>query len=159
MGERALDLGGLNRLLVDVNAERFAALEASAAPGAAAAAAATEALIETLFAASQRLFVYGSLAPGESNYHELAGLEGSWYEGWVRGESRATGWGSELGFPALRWDPEGTRISGKLFVSRDLPAQRARLDEFEGAEYGRILVPVHDASGLLGVANVYAARG
>ncbi len=47
----------------------------------------------------------------------------------------------------------------KMLVSPELPEHWKRLDEFEGAEYVRILVPVEDeGSGLIGVANIYALR-
>lgn len=45
----------------------------------------------------------------------------------------------------------------KMLVSPELPENWKRLDEFEGADYARILVPVEDGGGtLIAVANTYA---
>jgi hypothetical protein len=44
-----------------------------------------------------------------------------------------------------------------MLVSPELPEHWKRLDEFEGADYARILVPVEDGGGtLIAVANIYA---
>jgi hypothetical protein len=45
-----------------------------------------------------------------------------------------------------------------MLVSSDLPLHWALLDEFEGVEYVRILVPIEDEDGgLIAVANTYVA--
>ena len=69
-----------------------------------------------------------------------------------------TGWGAAMGYPALRWCPEGDRIDAHLLVSQELPQHWSRLDDFEGLEYERILAPFHDSSGLVAVGNLYAAE-
>jgi gamma-glutamylcyclotransferase (GGCT)/AIG2-like uncharacterized protein YtfP len=63
-----------------------------------------------------------------------------------------------MGYPAMRWDPAADCIPVDLFDSSDLEAHWTRLDEFEGEEYIRILVPVEDDDGVLAVANIYALR-
>ena len=40
------------------------------------------------------LFVYGTLAAGESNEHILKGVEGFWQEASVTGKLYACGWGA-----------------------------------------------------------------
>ncbi len=90
---------------------------------------------------TRRLIVYGSLAPGGPNHHELAGLAGTWRKGWITGSLSWTGWGAGEGYPALRWDPEGERVPAYLLESDDLPGEWPRLDTFEGAEYRRIVIP------------------
>jgi gamma-glutamylcyclotransferase (GGCT)/AIG2-like uncharacterized protein YtfP len=40
---------------------------------------------------AERLAVYGSLAPGQANHHQLAGLAGEWRSGVVRGWLTASG--------------------------------------------------------------------
>ena len=50
--------------------------------------------------------------------------------------------GAELGYPALILDPDGTPIAVDLFESLDLPAHLARLDQFEGSGYQRIVTTV-----------------
>jgi hypothetical protein len=59
------------------------------------------------FSAENRLAVYGTLAPGRVNHHQLAGLLGDWREGVVKGKSEPTGWSADLGFPGIRLDPAG----------------------------------------------------
>ncbi|GMM83898.1 hypothetical protein [Pseudoalteromonas sp. MTN2-4] len=49
----------------------------------------------------ERLFVYGTLAPGKPNEHILQEVEGEWLPATVKGELHQTGWGAELGFPAI----------------------------------------------------------
>lgn len=105
---------------------------------------------------SHRLAVYGTLAPGEVNHHEVEDLVGTWHPGFVRGVFTPQGWGTTYGFPALRWDPDGPPVPVQVLVSPDLPDHWQRLDEFEGPGYRRILVPVEDEAGrLLTVANLY----
>ena len=117
-----------------------------------------EKALETLFRPSHRLAVYGSLAPGQANQHVLADLGGSWTSGFVEGELFAIGWGAAIGFPAMRWAPDGERIPVHLLVSARLPDAWTRLDRFEGPDYRRILIPIFGEEGLLAVANIYEAR-
>lgn len=109
-----------------------------------------------LFGAERRLIVYGSLAPGGSNHHELQGLAGSWRAGTIRGRLHEQGWGWALGYPCLEQDPAGEPVRAHLFESDDLPRHWARLDAFEGDGYERIAVPFtgEDASWVVG--QVYA---
>jgi gamma-glutamylcyclotransferase (GGCT)/AIG2-like uncharacterized protein YtfP len=105
---------------------------------------------------AHRLAVYGSLAPGEANADQLAGLEGEWLEGGrVRGRLHRAGWGAAHGFPGLEWDPGGGPVPVKVFVSADLPAHWARLDAFEGSDYRRIVVPVEGLPGGTRPCNIY----
>ena len=104
-----------------------------------------------------RLAVYGSLAPGEANHHELAGLRGDWRAGTVRGWLVASGGGSAVGYPGLRPDPEGPVVAVQVFASADLPAHWARLDAFEGDEYERVSVAV-DLGGEVVTAHTYALK-
>lgn len=115
-----------------------------------------ERAFEALYGASQYLAVYGSLAPGRENHRVVAQLAGDWREGFVHGDLSPAGWGAALGFPALQWRPDGPRVPVHLLCSDRLTADEwARLDQFEGAEYRRVLVPVYHDSGLLAVANLY----
>ena len=108
--------------------------------------------------ADRCLAVYGSLAPGQPNHHVLDGIEGRWREGFVRGHLEDRGWGAGLGFPALRYDPDGYEVRVDLFCSDHLPAHWDRLDAFEGPNYERIVVPVHDGRDVIAHANLYATR-
>jgi len=115
--------------------------------------------IAARFSAQCRLAVYGSLAPGRSNHRQLRDLRGEWYSGCsVRGELADRGWSAGLGFPTLCWSPSGPAVPVEMFVSNQLPRHWARLDEFEGADYQRIVVPVFSGAGVVAVANLYATR-
>lgn len=94
-----------------------------------------------------RLATYGSLAPGQVNHHELAGLSGEWHTGTVRGTLVEKGWGADLGYPALTLSDRGEAIAVHLFVSPDLPAHWPRLDAFEGEGYRRVAASVETAEG------------
>lgn len=90
-----------------------------------------------------RLATYGTLSPGRVNHHQLADLKGSWQRGTVRGRLVDGGWGSAIGYPGLVLDPQGPIVQVYLFESPDLPTHWARLDEFEGDGYQRVVTQVH----------------
>lgn len=94
-----------------------------------------------------RLATYGTLRPGECNHHQLAGLNGSWEPGTVRGVLRDQGWGAALGHPAITLTAAGGPVTVALFTSPDLPAHWARLDAFEGEGYRRVAVTVETGAG------------
>jgi gamma-glutamylcyclotransferase (GGCT)/AIG2-like uncharacterized protein YtfP len=151
-----IDLGsGLDRVLDRINRLRRESIAGGVSPYLAAA----EEIAEDIFGASRHLVVYGTLAPGEAYHSVIANVPGTWMDGLVRGEVHPTGWGLTGGFPGMRWRPGGMQCPVKMFVSTALVDHWARLDEFEGPEYQRILVPVGDAkAGLIAVANVYEVR-
>ena len=94
-----------------------------------------------------RLAVYGTLAPGQPNHGQLAGLRGRWRPGAVRGHLDAAGCAAPLGYSGLVLDPNGPEVAVQLFESPDLPAHWARLDAFEGADYRRAATRVRAAAG------------
>ncbi|MEQ9448548.1 MAG: gamma-glutamylcyclotransferase family protein [Rhodospirillaceae bacterium] len=97
--------------------------------------------------ADHHLVVYGTLAPGQPNHHQLSGLRGDWQTGVVRGRLVKKGWGAALGFPVLTLADDGEEIEVHLFASPDLPDHWERLDAFEGSEYRRTLVKVETRAG------------
>ena len=103
-----------------------------------------------------RLAAYGTLAPGRSNHHQLAGLAGAWRPGTVLGHHVASGWGATLGFPALSLADDGDPVAVMVFESADLPAHWPRLDAFEGDAYRRTEVTVATDAGPV-TAWIYAA--
>ena len=153
MGRRRIPgiLTSLNDVLAEFNAARHAsmALEPWASR--------LDRLAQAAFHAAEHLIVYGSLSPGAPNHHRLAPFGGTWEPGWVEGERERVGWGAELGFPALRWRPGGSRVTAHLLRSSPLKDHWASLDGFEGPAYHRILVPFFSASGLRAVGYLYAA--
>ncbi len=85
------------------------------------------------------LFVYGSLAPGETNAFVLAALRGRWMPARIRGELRRFVRGPERGYLALRTRPErhDVWVRGQVLMSSQLAANWARIDRFEGPHYAR----------------------
>jgi gamma-glutamylcyclotransferase (GGCT)/AIG2-like uncharacterized protein YtfP len=117
-----------------------------------------EAQFDTAYQADFQLAVYGSLAPGRVNHHRLEALGNHWRSDvFTFGDLVQTGWGADLGFPAIRWNPRGERVAVQLLRSAQLPAAWEELDAFEGAEYVRILVPIFSGTQLITIANLYEA--
>ncbi len=100
----------------------------------------------------QRLVVYGSLAPGGVNNFILARLGGSWHRCTIRGRIRMY-----RGFRAFKYDPQGEEQSAWLFTSEALPDKFPDLDDFEGDDYRRILIPVNVAGQEI-LAHVYEGK-
>jgi len=142
----ALEHDGLLTVLARVNRARL---------GLADDGEAFEAVIEALFRPSEKLAIYGTLAPGEVNHHQIAGLGGRWTEATLQGVLDRVGQGEHQGLPALRLDPEGQAVAARLLESPKLPGAWARLDTFESREMQRLLAPVRRGGSLLAVANVY----
>ena len=101
-----------------------------------------------------RFAVYGTLAPGHPNHHQLSDLSGRWTEGAVRGRLLQEGWGAELGYPGIVLDVDGPTVDIQLFESMDLPNHWNRLDDFEGSGYRRTVTSVNTAKGDLS-AQIY----
>lgn len=111
---------------------------------------AAESILDARWGCANRLAVYGTLAPGASNHHELAGCRGRWRPGTVHGHL------THREYPELRPAPDAPRIVVQVLDSRDLPTRWAALDAFEGEGYQRLLVVVALAAGPT-LANLYAA--
>ncbi|MEJ2147653.1 MAG: gamma-glutamylcyclotransferase, partial [Acidobacteriota bacterium] len=86
---------------------------------------------------SQKLFSYGTLAPGQRNHEVVSGLGGSWQTCGAYGQLDDVG-----GLQVFRWNPVGPRIKGQLLVSPDLPERWSQLDQFEGDSYKRRWITV-----------------
>jgi len=99
-----------------------------------------------------RLIVYGSLAPGGANAFMLAGLVGEWYPCRIQGRM-----GAHRGFMSFRYDPKGPEHPAWLLASADLPRVIADLDDFEGEEYARIIIPAK-VNGRWVLAQVFAGK-
>lgn len=106
----------------------------------------------------ERLFVYGSLAPGRPNAHVLADVPGTWEPAIVTGTLRAEGWGAAMGFPGLVLSQDGGDVAGLVFSSTQLGPHWARLDAFEDG-YARELAQVRLEDGRCVEAWVYTVDG
>lgn len=106
----------------------------------------------------QRLFVYGTLAPGGPNVHILEKIGGSWQSASVRGKRYQEGWGATLGYPGIVINETGEEVAGFLFSSTQLTEHWESLDEFEGEGYERILTTAELSSGNKVESSVYALK-
>ena len=103
-----------------------------------------------------RLFIYGTLSPGQPNHHVMEQIPGSWEEASLKGILRDEGWGSEMGCPGIVPSEDGPEVQGFLFSSEQLADHWQMLDEFEGEGYNRVTVQVKTTNGTLLQAQVYA---
>ena len=106
----------------------------------------------------ERLFVYGTLAPGRPNEHLLNEIGGSWEDATVTGTLHLEGWGATMGYPGIVLDRCAEEIEGFLFSSNELSDNWARLDEFEGEAYERVLAVVKLGDNSKVDAYVYALK-
>lgn len=90
----------------------------------------------------QRLFVYGTLAPGRANHEILKSIPGSWEPATLRGTLLQEGWGAAMGCPGIVPTQDGDEVEGFVFSSAHLADHWSRLDEFEGGGYERVSVTV-----------------
>lgn len=108
-----------------------------------------------------RLFVYGTLAPGKPNGHILAGVPGTWAPATVHGKLVYGGWGAELGYPGIVPSQAGEFdevVTGSVFSSSELQAHWHRLDEFEGSDYARVPIQATLEDGQVVSAQTYALK-
>ena len=102
-----------------------------------------------------RLFVYGTLQPGQSNASVLRRIGGTFQPATICGRLYPEGWGAASGFPALVLDEEGEKVPGYVFSSDGLSRQWQRLDAFEGDGYRRVVATVRLEDGKPVEAHVY----
>ncbi len=103
-----------------------------------------------------RIFIYGTLAPGRPNEHILSELEGSWQKAYVYGSLIEEGWGSKLGYPGIVLDNSDNQVNGFVFTSNKLNEKLDFLDKFEGREYKRVSTIVYLESHKQDEAYIYA---
>ena len=102
-----------------------------------------------------RLFVYGTLAPGQSNEHILSEVQGSWEPASVKGKRLNVTWGPAAGYPGVFLHNSDGEVQGLVFTSEDLPAHWARLDAFEGEGYTRTITTATLQDGSTVEAYIY----
>ena len=104
----------------------------------------------------QRLFIYGTLAPGRANHKVMEGISGTWETAKLRGTLIQEGWGAEMGCPGIIPSEDGDDVEGFVFSSKYLEDHWSMLDEFEGEGYERVLVTVRTGGNCDVKAYVYA---
>ena len=104
----------------------------------------------------ERLFVYGTLAPGEKNHHLLGGISGTWESGSCNGRIFTQTRGVHIGLPCFESTVDGEAFIGKIFSSTELNTRWKILDEFEGELYDRRLVSAKTEQGLDVEVYIYA---
>lgn len=107
---------------------------------------------------TNRLFVYGTLAPGRPNEHVLAAVRGNWEPATVTGWLRQEGWGAAVGYPGILLDEQGDEVEGWVFTSDSLAEHWARLDAFEGEGYERVVTMAKLGDGTAVEAFIYVLR-
>ncbi len=100
----------------------------------------------------ERLIVYGTLIPGGQYHHLLADLAARWEKCTIRGRL-----GTYQGYPSFKWNPAGEPHSAWLVTSPKLPAKFRELDDFEGDDYTRRLIPAEAGSRLV-IAYIYEGK-
>jgi len=103
-----------------------------------------------------RLFVYGTLAPGEQNHDVLSDIAGEWEQATINGALMNEGWGAGHGCPGLIPSSEAPEVQGYLFTSNELAENWDMLDTFEGDDYQRERVKVTLSNGVELESYIYA---
>ena len=103
----------------------------------------------------QRLFVYGTLAPGQSNEHVLKNITGVWEPASVRGRLYPVCWGADCDYPAIVLDETADEVAGLIFDSSHLEGHWQMLDDFEGDGYRRVLTTARKDSGSFVEVYIY----
>jgi gamma-glutamylcyclotransferase (GGCT)/AIG2-like uncharacterized protein YtfP len=104
---------------------------------------------------SERLFVYGTLRPGESNERFLADIPGKWMNASITGILFPTGYGATDGYPVLVPHENGQPIAGQVLEANFTAADWHMLDNFETQAYERVLNPIVTENGERLSAFVY----
>lgn len=100
----------------------------------------------------ERLIIYGSLAPGGSNNFMFKGVEGNWHKCLICGHM-----GRWRGFKSFKFDPDGQEYVAWMFESPVLPQMYPDLDDFEGEEYQRVLIPARVGDQWV-IAHIYEGK-
>ena len=103
-----------------------------------------------------RLFVYGTLGPGQSHEHLLKKISGHWQAATMHGRLHPNGLGPTFGYPTLDIRFGDELIYGHVYYSRQLPRLWKSLDDYEGRGYRRVVSRVHLPNGQTVMAWVYA---
>ena len=107
---------------------------------------------------TDKLFIYGTLGPGRPNEHVLAEVPGTWEPATVKGTLLQEGWGAAVGYPGIVLDELGNEVHGFIFSSEELSTYWARLDEFEGDGYERVVTSAELVDGTVVTVHIYRLK-
>lgn len=107
----------------------------------------------------ETLFVYGTLMPNCPNGHVLENIVGKFVPATVTGNLIGAGWSASMGYPGIKLDPNGDRVHGYLFYSRNLDEHWEYLDEFEGEEFVRTEATVERYDEMEVDTYIYTLKG
>ena len=82
-------------------------------------------------------------------------MTGVWSPAYTYGYIDKCDRGEYRGYPAFTPDKNGEKITGLLFISADLPNHWARLDEFEGIHYKRVIIEAFLEDSQKELCNIY----
>ncbi|NBC27814.1 MAG: gamma-glutamylcyclotransferase [Bacteroidetes bacterium] len=105
-----------------------------------------------------RLFVYGTLKPGEPNHDIVRSIEGTWEEAIVHGHLLKPGPDTGMSYPGVILDKSKGPVEGYLFTSDELPKHWDAIDRFEGREYQRVATDVTLRDGRVVEAYIYELK-
>jgi len=107
---------------------------------------------------TDRLFVYGTLQPGESMNHLLGSIGGVWNKGTIRGELIQAGEIPGFPYPGVILNDKGDTVPGYLFTSENLSAHWEKLDQYEGSSYKRVMTYVSLPDGRTVKSYIYELK-
>jgi len=103
----------------------------------------------------EKLFVYGSLMPNETNHFILKKINGVWQKGFVLGEIKRIKFSNKEYLAAILIVNKDKKVFGYLFTSFALKYLWKKLDNFEGPNYKRKITQVFLTNNRKVEANIY----
>ena len=101
------------------------------------------------------LFTYGTLQLGGKSDYYLTKLNGTWKKAYVFGNFVTKSKIAKMGYPVLKLNQQGKKISGMLFQSKYLMRVIKTIDEYEGCHYRRVITKVYFDNGATKEAFIY----
>lgn len=105
-----------------------------------------------------RLFVYGTLKPGESMNNLLNDIGGTWEKGTVQGELIKAYDIPGFPYPGVLLNDKVDKIEGYVFTSENLSSHWNKLDKYEGKSYQRVITEVTLKDGSVVEAYIYELK-
>lgn len=144
----------LDKIIADLNLKKYAITQENLN------LSDDEKLVISLYEPENKLIIYGSLAPNRPNHAKIEHIIGKWSKGIVRGKLENGGWGADLGYYGYKKTnaAEDQTIEAFIIFSDELKENYPFLDDFEGADYERMLAVFELENGEVGVGNIYALK-